>query len=126
MSIIDHEIRFAVLNVTCFGEKVTVEGRNCGGTIFPGQRFTVLSESIVTVTPEGYGPASLKPVGAVDLRIESIWFFGRFFCELSPAYKARLELVGTGGELIKPHLMLSIPKLDVSGSSDAETGTRSE
>jgi hypothetical protein len=116
VKIVQHEIEFAVVRVACNSRGAVVDGRCCRGTIAPGSVFTVLSEVDLQEIPGGFaGPSSLVPVGVVNLTVGSIWIqHGRSIGILSAGWNGRLELFGTGGELIKPRLALSIPKLDTS------------
>jgi hypothetical protein len=102
----DYDVEFGPKRVTCSGERVSVEGYVFRGTILPGQRFTFLSESLVNRTPEGYGPSSRRPIGEIDLTVESIYAYGRFIEELSSGVSGKLELIGTGGGQITPDMVL--------------------
>jgi hypothetical protein len=115
VTIIQHEIELIVGQITRSRGHITVDGRNCQGTIVPGMVFTVLSEVDFRKIPGGYaGPSSLIPIGVVDLSVESIWLYGRNWPVMETGMTGRLELVGTGSEQIKERMVISIPRLDPS------------
>jgi hypothetical protein len=110
----DYEVEFGPVRITCSGERVTLDGYAFRGTIVPGQRFTLLSESLMSRAPQGYGPSSRKPVGVIDLTVESIFAYGRLIEELSCGVSGRLELTAIGGAQIRPRMVLSGRSSDTS------------
>jgi hypothetical protein len=103
----NNPIEFGVTAVTVSGNRAVVEGRCHRGPIFPEQKFILVSSMTVQVSPEVCGPTTLNPIGSVELRIDSIWAYGRQIDELSQTMTARLELSGSGVDKIEPGLVLS-------------------
>ena len=98
MDIIQHEVEFLVVRVSPANGGLTLDGRCCRGTVALGQVFSVLSQVDLRQIPDGFsGPSSLKPVGSLCLRVESILLYGGLSDFLSQGVTARLELTGTGG-----------------------------
>jgi hypothetical protein len=100
-------VEFGISAVTLRGPTLIVEGRCHIGPIRRGDVFTTISEITVERTPERYGPTTLHPIAAVELKVVAIEAYGRELTELTQSLTARMILTGTGGEQVKSDLVLS-------------------
>ncbi len=110
-------IDFHILNaIKVVDGKALIEGRCMYGPIKPGQKLNTVFRLSSYITPSGSADATRELICTVDLKVESIWAYGKFLPEISQMMSARLEISGTGIDKIQPGLALSCTENDATNS----------